>query len=127
MLHEWNYSDRGSQTLPNRGRSPKRQQHEERSNVVLTIEDVARAVNCSPAALHAAARRSDHDHRPQKMRIGSKDRILLVPADRLKRLQRRIYDTVLANLPIPACVFSVRGRGVIKNAEQHLPAKYVSV
>jgi hypothetical protein len=54
-------------------------------------------------------------------------RVISAPHDWLKIIQRRAYDSVLRRLPISDAVYNRTGRGVIKNAEQHLGHAYLTI
>jgi RNA-directed DNA polymerase len=54
-------------------------------------------------------------------------RVISAPHKWLKALQRRALHSFIDQLPISESVYSCRGRGVIKNAEQHLDSKYMTV
>jgi RNA-directed DNA polymerase len=56
--------------------------------------------------------------RPRRKPDGTR-RVLLVPSERLKRLQRKIYDDILIKVPLLPCVYAVKGRSPKENAAVH--------
>jgi RNA-directed DNA polymerase len=56
-----------------------------------------------------------------------RSRVISAPHDWLKIIQRRAYDSLLRELPISDAVYNRAGRGVIKNAEQHLGHAYLTI
>jgi RNA-directed DNA polymerase len=56
--------------------------------------------------------------RSRKKPDGTK-RVLLVPSERLKRLQRKVYDHILIKVPLQPCVYAVKGKSPKENAAVH--------
>lgn len=91
------------------------------------VPRVARLLALERPALVTLAGCAPTLYRRQKIRRGDKERRLEIPAARLRIVQMRLLRRVLQRLPIPACVFGVRGKGVIMNAEQHMGQRHMAV
>jgi len=75
----------------------------------------------SPGEINHIVSRLDKEYfrRPRKKPDGS-DRILFVPSEKLKLLQRKIYDNILSKVPLLPCVMGgVKGKSPIENAGMH--------
>lgn len=59
--------------------------------------------------------------------IGTKQRVIDVPYPELKAIQRKLHDRVLRTIPCASAVYGVAGKGVIKNAQQHLKQPFMAV
>jgi RNA-directed DNA polymerase len=54
-------------------------------------------------------------------------RVIHAPHEWLKAVQRRAYERILTRLPVSDAVYSRAGRGVVKNAEQHIGRAYLTI
>jgi hypothetical protein len=80
------------------------------------------------AQLQVAIRRAaKNGYAPFVLRDGTKKRVIHAPRPWLKAIQRKLLDCVLQPIPVADCVFSARGRDVVKNARQHLHQPYMAV
>ena len=82
---------------------------------------VAVLLKVSPGEINHLLSRLDKQYfrRPRRKPDGTK-RILFVPSDPLKLLQRKIYDHILSRVPLLSCVLGgVRGRSPTENAAMH--------
>lgn len=92
-----------------------------------SANQIAADIGVTLPELHSSARRAQHSYVPFVLAIGSKRRVIHSPRRWLKDLQRAIYDRVLADLPVHEAVFSCRGRGVVRGAQQHLNQAYMAI
>lgn len=91
------------------------------------IPRIARLLTIDRQELIALAGCAPRLYRRRLIRTGEKERLLEIPAARLLGVQTRLLREVLQRVPIPACVFGVRGKGVIANAEQHVTQGHMAV
>lgn len=78
-----------------------------------TVE-LAKLLKVSPGEVNHIASRLDKQYlrRPRRKPDGTK-RILFVPSDPLKLLQRKIYDHILSKVPLLSCVLGgVKGKAI---------------
>jgi RNA-directed DNA polymerase len=88
---------------------------------ISNTEQLAMLLKVSPGEINHIVSRLDKEYfrRPRKKPDGSQ-RILFVPSDRLKLLQRKIYDHVLSRVPLLPCVMGgVKDKSPIENAAMH--------
>jgi RNA-directed DNA polymerase len=83
--------------------------------------DVARHLKVSPGEInHLVSNLGRHYLRRSRKKLDGSKRILLIPSDPLKLLQRKIYDHILSEVPLLPCVFGgVKGKSPIGNAAVH--------
>ncbi|MGA2335889.1 MAG: reverse transcriptase family protein [Terriglobales bacterium] len=82
---------------------------------------LATLLKVSPGEINHLVSRLDRQYlrRPRRKLDGTK-RILFVPSDPLKLLQRKIYDHILSKVPLLPCVLGgVKGKSPIQNAAIH--------
>jgi hypothetical protein len=82
---------------------------------------LAALLKMSPGEINHIVSRLDQEYfrRPRKKPDGS-ERILFVPSEKLKLLQRKIYDNILSKVPLLPCVMGgVKGKSPIENAAIH--------
>ena len=88
---------------------------------ISTTAEVAELLKVSPGEVNHLPSRLDRQYfrRPRRKPDGTK-RVLFVPSDPLKLLQRKVYDHILSKVPLLACVLGgVKGRSPIENAAMH--------
>jgi hypothetical protein len=91
-----------------------------------TVNRLAEELGHSEASLLRLASRIDTTgYRQFPDTSGKKTRIISVPSERLKGLQRDMLDTVFAAVRVSDRVYSQRGRDVIQNAQQHCSHAYM--
>lgn len=91
------------------------------------IPCIARLLTVDRQALITLGARAPRLYRRWLIRAGEKERLLEIPAANLRAVQTQLLRNVLQRVPIPACVFGVRGKGVIMNAEQHIAQRRMAV
>lgn len=92
----------------------------------IRIGDLSRLLGPNPAALRVLAKGVARRYHNCQYQDGDKLRVLTIPDDTLKQLQRRIYSILLAPLPVNACVHSTRGFSILTNARAHMHHPYLS-
>jgi RNA-directed DNA polymerase len=82
--------------------------------------EVSALLQVKPGEINYLVSRLDRQyaHRSRKKPDGTR-RVLLVPSERLKRLQRRIYDHILIKVLLLPCVYAVKGKSPKENAAVH--------
>jgi hypothetical protein len=66
-----------------------------------------------------------HYHSQSRAKKGGGDRILLVPSAALKRVQRHLLRSVLADLPVDSACCSRSGSSVLTHVERHVGSRRV--
>lgn len=88
---------------------------------VSNTAEVAKLLKVSTGEVNHIVSRLEKQYlrRPRRKPDGTK-RILFVPSDPLKLLQRKIYDHILSKVPLLPCVLGgVKGKSPIQNAAIH--------
>ena len=88
---------------------------------ISTTAEVATLLSVSAGEINHLVSRLDKQYfkRPRKKRDGT-NRVLFVPSEKLKLLQRKIYDHVLSKVPLLPCAKGgVSGSSPIDNAAMH--------
>jgi RNA-directed DNA polymerase len=88
---------------------------------ISTTKELAAYLKVSPGEINHVVSRLDREYRARSRRKpdGTK-RILFVPSERLKLLQRKIYDHILVKIPLLPCAKGgVPGNSPIENAAIH--------
>ncbi len=91
------------------------------------LGDLAALIGVSQEELAAFARAAPSLYERRVFVDDGKRRVLTVPNDELKGLQRRIYACVLRPLHVQDCVHSARGKSILTNARLHARHPYLSV
>jgi len=78
-----------------------------------------KALQLEDAALLRAIARAPNAWRHRSVPIGGKVRDLLIPAQWLKELQRRMLRRVLSPMPVHGSAYCARGRGVLEAVRVH--------
>lgn len=89
---------------------------------ISTTAELATHLKVSVGELNHLVSRLDKQYfrRPRKKRDGT-SRILFVPSEKLKLLQRKIYDHILCKVPLLPCAKGgVQGSSPIDNAALHI-------
>jgi len=93
----------------------------------LKIGDISRLVGCLPAELYLIGDDASANYRRVVDSTRGKSRILNVPEDRLKRIQRRIYAELLRPITLPPNVHSAPDHSPLTNASVHVQHAYLSL
>jgi RNA-directed DNA polymerase len=88
---------------------------------VSNTAQLATLLKVSPGEInHIVSRLGKHYLRRSRKKPDGTKRILFVPSDTLKLLQRKIYDHILSKVPLLPCVFGgVKDKSPIQNAAIH--------
>ncbi len=93
----------------------------------MRLSELAGLVGVSGADLGTFARFAPDMYEQRTFVEDGKRRVLTVPNDKLKDLQRRIYERLLRPLPVGDCVHSAPGRSILTNARLHAGHPHLSV
>jgi RNA-directed DNA polymerase len=94
---------------------------------ISNTKQLAALLKMSPGEINHIVSRLDKEYfrRPRKKPDGS-ERMLFVPSEKLKLLQRKIYDNILSKVPLLPCVMGgVKGKSPIENAAIHTNQKVI--
>jgi len=94
---------------------------------LINVGRIARLMQIDRQAFIAIAGRAGSMYSRQILKIGAKQRVIDVPHTELKAFQRKLHDRVLSTIPCASAVYGVAGKGVIKNAQQHLNQPFMAV
>jgi len=88
---------------------------------ISTSAEVAQLLKVSLGEINHLLSRLNKQYVPRKRRKrDGSARILFVPSEDLKILQRKVYDHVLSKVPLLPCVMGgVKGKSPIANASMH--------
>jgi len=88
---------------------------------ISTTAELARHLNVTPGEInHLVSRLNRQYRRRSRAKPDGTRRVLFVPSDKLKLLQRKIYDHILSKVPLLPCVKGgVSGSSPIRNAAMH--------
>lgn len=94
---------------------------------LINLGRVARLLDLKRTELVDLTTRVEALYHRKVVPVGKKRRIIDIPYAELKVVQRSLHDNVFSKLAVADSVYSVGGRGVIKNAQQHLNNPYMAV
>jgi RNA-directed DNA polymerase len=92
---------------------------------VVTVEKVARCLGHGLLELNQTATEIASHYRRESRLIGSKRRILSVPSDHLKAVQRLILERLLDPIPPHEAAFCYPGRGILDAVRRHQGHRYL--
>jgi len=94
---------------------------------LINLGRIARLMQIDRQEFVAIARRAGSMYSRQILQIGTKQRVIDVPRPELKAIQRKVHDRVLRTIPCASAVYGIAGKGVIKNAQQHLKQPFMAI
>jgi len=94
---------------------------------LINLGRIARLMQMDRQGFITTADRARSMYSRQSRRVGSKKRVIDAPYPELKAIQRKLHDRVLHTIPCANAVYGVAGKGVIKNAQQHLKQPFMAV